>query len=71
MTGRTPRFINLLQEFSIPLISGVVVAMFAANFMYDWYHHALEWMPLGAVSIFGHEATLHFLVNDVFMAKER
>ncbi len=67
MTGRTPRFINLLQEFSIPLISGVVVAMLAANFRYDWYHHALEWMPFGAFSIFGHEATLHFLVNDVFM----
>ena len=30
MAGRTPRFINLLQEFSIPLILGVVVAMLLA-----------------------------------------
>jgi NhaA family Na+:H+ antiporter len=66
-TRRTPRFINLLQEFSIPLLSGVVVAMLAANFRYEWYHHVLEWMPFGAFSIFGHEATLHFLVNDIFM----
>jgi NhaA family Na+:H+ antiporter len=61
------RTLNLLQEFSIPLITGVVVAMFAANLAPAWYEHVLHWMPLGDVSVFGHDLTFHFLVNDVFM----
>jgi NhaA family Na+:H+ antiporter len=58
---------NILQEFSIPLIVGAVVAMVAANVAYESYHHVLEWMPFGALAIFGHDLTFHFLVNDVFM----
>jgi NhaA family Na+:H+ antiporter len=59
--------INLLQEFSIPLISGVVVAMLAANGMPDAYHEAVHWQPFGDLAIFGHTLDLHFIVNDIFM----
>ena len=59
--------INLLQEFSVPLITGVVVAMLAANLMPEAYDHVLHWLPLGDVSVFGHALSFHFLVNDVFM----
>jgi NhaA family Na+:H+ antiporter len=60
-------FVNLLQEFSIPLLLGVVVALLSANLLPEWYAHALHWKPFGPVGIFGHELTLHFLVNDIFM----
>jgi NhaA family Na+:H+ antiporter len=60
-------FVNLLQEFSIPLLSGVAVAMLAANLAPVWYEHAIHWKPFGALQVFGHDLTLHFLVNDVFM----
>jgi NhaA family Na+:H+ antiporter len=65
-TGRIG-FVNILQEFSIPLIGGVAVAMLMANVDYETYTHIIHWKPAGDVSVFGHELTLHFLVNDVFM----
>ncbi|MEM7413628.1 MAG: Na+/H+ antiporter NhaA [Myxococcota bacterium] len=65
----TPRrgFVNLLQEFSIPLLAGVAVAMIAANTAPDWYHHAVHWKPFGDLAIFNHVLDLHFIVNDIFM----
>jgi NhaA family Na+:H+ antiporter len=60
-------FLNILQEFSIPLIGGVIVALLAANFAPEWYEHAIHWKPFGDVELLGHEVTLHFLVNDLFM----
>jgi len=60
-------FINILQEFSIPLIGGVGVAMLAANLAPGWYEHAVHWKPFGDIRLLGHELTLHFLVNDLFM----
>lgn len=67
--SNTPRrgFINLLQEFSIPLLSGVAVAMLAANLAPDWYHHAVHWRPFGDLTLMGHPLDLHFIVNDIFM----
>ena len=59
--------VSFLQEFSIPLLLGVVVAMLAANLLPHWYEHAVHWEPFGDLQIFGHDVTLHFLVNDVFM----
>lgn len=52
--------IKLLQEFSIPLISGVVVALILANLWPTEYHEIVHG------TIFG-EMTLHFFVNDIFM----
>ena len=65
----TPKvgFVNLLQEFSIPLLVGVAAAMLAANLAPEWYEHAVHWKPLGDLQLLGHEVTLHFLVNEIFM----
>ncbi len=52
--------INLLQEFSIPLILGVVIALIWANLSPESYHHFVHNEILGNLS-------LHFLVNDIFM----
>jgi NhaA family Na+:H+ antiporter len=60
-------FIDILQEFSIPLLGGVVVALVAANVWPEWYEHTLHWEPIAGLSIFGHSLTLHFIVNDIFM----
>jgi NhaA family Na+:H+ antiporter len=59
--------VNLLQEFSIPLLAGVAVALGSANLAGDWYHHAVHWKPFGDLALFGHAIDFHFLVNDVFM----
>ncbi len=59
--------INILQEFSVPLISGVVVAMLAANTMPEAYYDAVHWKPFGELAVFGHGLDLHFIVNDIFM----
>jgi len=60
-------FIDILQEFSIPLLGGVVVALVAANVWPEWYEHSLHWEPVAGLSIFGHHLTLHFIFNDIFM----
>jgi len=67
LSGQGNGFINLLQEFSIPLLAGVAVALLTANLAPDWYHMVVEGLPFGDIAIFGHPLTVHFLVNDVFM----
>ncbi len=52
--------VNLLQEFSIPLILGVIVALVWANLGAHSYHNFLH-----AEILFG--KNFHFLVNDIFM----
>ena len=73
--------IERLQEFSIPLIVGVVCAMLWANLAPDSYR-ALVHTPVHQLgTIFSHDAvggehhsgwdhylSLHFLINDIFMA---
>ncbi len=46
MSGGKKGFVNLLQEFSIPLIAGVVVAVLFANVDYGAYHRIVEFGPL-------------------------
>ncbi|WP_366922409.1 Na+/H+ antiporter NhaA [Metallumcola ferriviriculae] len=52
--------IQMLQEFSIPLIAGVFAALIWANISPHSYHELME-----TELIFG--ANFHFLVNDIFM----
>ncbi len=52
---------ELLQQFSIPLIAGVVFALGWANLDPDGYHHAVHHAWLFGTSV-------HFVVNDLFMA---
>ena len=59
-TGRTSR---ILQEFSIPLIFGVVWAVVWANLDFHGYHAFVHWSPFGETS----SLNFHFLVNDILM----
>ena len=52
--------INLLREFSVPLLAGVAAALFWANYAPESYHHFLHGPLLGPLSF-------HFLTNDIFM----
>ena len=52
--------INLLREFSVPLIAGVVVALIWANLWPEKYHHFIEDPLLGPLSV-------HFITNELFM----
>lgn len=54
------KFIATLQEFSIPLIVGIVAALVWANLSPESYEHFIHF------SIWG-DVTIHFLVEDVFM----
>ena len=56
-------FMETLQEYSIPLIAGVIAALVWANLSHESYEHFLHWSPLGAHSHYN----FHFLVNDLFM----
>lgn len=68
MSKATKRnFINILQEFSLPLLSGVVVAMIWANLDHESYEHVIHWVPIADFEAFGHLVTHHWLVNDIFM----
>lgn len=54
--------INACREASLPLIAGVALALVMANFAPHTYHKIIE-TPLGIDGM-----TLHWIVNDVFMA---
>lgn len=56
---------ELLQEFSIPLLVGVVAAVVWANVDFESYHHVMDWAPF---AVGGHGISFHFLINDIFMA---
>jgi NhaA family Na+:H+ antiporter len=58
--SKKPQVINLLREFSIPLIAGVIAALVWANIDYVSYHHAIH------DNLWGFHS-LHFLTNDIFM----
>lgn len=55
---------ELLQEFSIPLILGVVVAMVWANLAPASYDYLVHASPFGEHS----HINVQFLMNDIFMA---
>lgn len=73
--------IRFLSEYSVPLMTGVMVAMLVANVAPGWYEH-LVWSPIYELwhlpdgsshhhhhdaSPWAHYLSLHFLVNDIFM----
>jgi NhaA family Na+:H+ antiporter len=61
VTEFTKKTINLLQEFSVPLITGVILALIWANISPETYIHIIDNKIVG-------NFTLHFLVNEIFMA---
>lgn len=52
--------INMLREFSVPLICGILTALIWANFFPENYHHFIY-------DPFVSGCSLYFLTNDVFM----
>jgi NhaA family Na+:H+ antiporter len=52
--------LNLLREFSVPLLAGVVVALLWANLSPEGYRHFNQAPLLGPLSF-------HFLTNELFM----
>lgn len=52
--------INLLREFSVPLLIGVLVALAWSNYSFTGYERFLHHPFLGTL-------TFHFLANDIFM----
>ena len=62
------RAIDLLQEFSVPLILGVIFGLVAANVGHHWYEEFVHFRPFGDKAyIFGHKLDLHFIINGMFM----
>lgn len=60
--------VNTLQEFSIPLILGVLFSLALANIDEHLYHFLVEYPIFGKdAAVFGHKATFHFIINDIFM----
>ena len=52
--------INMLREFSVPLLAGVIVALCWVNLSPQSYHHLTHEPLLGPINF-------HFIVNDLFM----
>lgn len=64
------RAVRIIQEFSLPLIAGVVLGLIAANVDHHWYETLVEFNVgelLGTGKVLGHKLTLHFIVNGMFM----
>lgn len=64
MTVVKKNLLSLAQEYSLPLLFGVFTALLWANVDHGAYEVFLHTSPFGHDSAF----TLHFLVNDLFMA---
>lgn len=80
MAERVQKAVNFIQEFSVPLILGVVVGLVHANVDFEGYQNLvyMDWTSIfgsstaeaGATTPTGipHWQSLHFLINDIFMA---
>ena len=71
LSGLTRRIVNVsrvLEEYSFPLISGVLVGLVFANISSDSYEDMKRFNIFGhGVSLFGREVTFHYMVNEMFM----
>ena len=62
------RLRNIIQEFSIPLIVGVVAGLAVANIDNHFYERLVNAHVFGeGAAIFGRSITAHFLINEIFM----
>lgn len=60
MSTTVKRTISFLQEYSIPLIAGVILALIWANLSPQSYYDFVHIKVIGNIDI-------HFLINDIFM----
>lgn len=77
------RYIAFLQEYSVPLILGVIVGLVWANLHFDSYYRIVEFdfwnfgqgpflddgehHDLNDFYVFGKHVSFHFLINEMFM----
>lgn len=62
------RLTNIFQEFSIPLIIGVLAGLATANIDPSFYEKLVDFHLFGEhAEVFDHALTVHFLINEVFM----
>ena len=62
------RLTNIFQEFSIPLIIGVLAGLATANIDPSFYEKVVDFHPFGDdTKVLGHPITVHFLINEMFM----
>ena len=60
--------IDLIQDFSIPLIVGVFAGLAAANIDHHLYEKLVDHRIFGdGAVLFGRHITVHFLINEIFM----
>ena len=60
--------IATVQEYSIPLILGVVAGLVFANVDHHLYEQIVEYEIFGEnVTLFGRHVAVHFLINEMFM----
>ena len=60
--------VRVLQEYSIPLIVGVLAGLLVANIDSHAYEKLVDFHLFGkGATVFGRELTLHFLINEMFM----
>ena len=63
---RTPT--EWMQEFSVPLVVGVVAGLIVANVDSHFYHEIVDYHLFGeGARIFGRHVTVHYLINEIFM----
>ena len=62
------RLTNILQEFSIPLIVGVIAGLAVANIDQHFYEELVEFTVFGEdTAVFGRKVDALFLINEIFM----
>ena len=62
------RLTNILQEFSVPLIVGVLAGLAVANIDQHFYEELVDYHVFGSgAEVFGRSVTAHFLINEIFM----
>ncbi|MBM4374074.1 MAG: Na+/H+ antiporter NhaA [Deltaproteobacteria bacterium] len=69
--SRPRRVVEVLREFSIPLIAGVLTSLVWANLDEVGYRATVHFAPLTLLGFGGevaHATSLHYLVNEILMA---
>ncbi len=61
-------WVDVLHQYSVLLILGVVAGISLANIDYHLYEQLVEYHPFGPdITLFHRHITVHFLINEVFM----
>lgn len=64
---RTWRAVAWAQKYALPLVIGVCIAMVWMNIDEKSYHSVTHDPIVEGFQILGHDVSMHFLVNDIFM----